>query len=299
MKAYRYIFFRSLASVLGVLFVITSIDLVFNFFSQLEDISSEYTYEDALAFLFQSQPFRSREFIYLCSVVGLLMLFLDTNFLRAFNSLRQAGLRKINFAVLVFMPVVIINLASNEFLVPDITKSAFAERKVKVNQVIKDEPKMVEIRRSENAYQIISEDVAVRFTTDGQIQLISENSEAFNNLNYNSNLKYLKSSELLENTDTAFQNYNLIVQTELLRRGLNFISYFFIFIIGLEILLSFSKGFNTNRILIFGFGSCLLYSFVETLIADSITVFGLPFYLQAFPILFIPIYLYLKRFVFF
>lgn len=299
MKAYRYIFFRSLASVLGVLFVITSIDLVFNFFSQLEDISPEYTYEDALAFLFQSQPFRSREFIYLCSVVGLLMLFLDTNFLRAFNSLRQAGLRKINFAVLVFMPVVIINLASYEFLVPDITKSAFAERKVKVNQVIKDEPKMVEIRRSENAYQIISEDVAVRFTTDGQIQLISENSEAFNNLNYNSNLKYLKSSELLENTDTAFQNYNLIVQTELLRRGLNFISYFFIFIIGLEILLSFSKGFNTNRILIFGFGSCLLYSFVETLIADSITVFGLPFYLQAFPILFIPIYLYLKRFVFF
>jgi hypothetical protein len=104
---------------------------------------------------------------------------------------------------------------------------------------------------------------------------------------------------LVASSNSAFANYNLIVQTELLRRSLNFLSYFFIFIIGLEILLSFNKGFNTNRILIFGFGTCLLYSFLETLIADSITIFGLPFYLQAFPVLFIPIYLYLKRFIFF
>ena len=299
MKAYKYILFRSFASVLGVLFIITSIDLVFNFFSQLEDINQDYSYADALAFLLQSQPFRSREFIYLCSVVGLLVVFLDNNFLRAFNSLRQAGLKKINFALLAFMPIVIINLASYEYLVPDLTKAAFAERKAKVNQIIKEEPKMVEIRKVEDTYQIISEDMSVSFTTAGNIKLITENTEAFKSLNYNSNLKYLRSSELVESSNSSFENYNLIVQTELLRRSLNFLSYFFIFIIGLEILLSFNKGFNTNRILIFGFGACLLYSFLEALIADSITVFGLPFYLQAFPVLFIPIYLYLKRFVFF
>ena len=299
MKVYRYILSRSFASVLGVLFIITSIDLVFNFFSQLEDINENYSYADALVFLLQSQPFRSREFIYLCSVVGLLVVFLDNNFLRAFNSLRQAGLKKIYFALLAFLPIVMINLASYEYLVPDMTKSAFAERKAKVNQIIKDEPKMVEIRKVEDNYQIISEDISVNFTRAGDIELIAENTEAFKSLNYNSNLKYLRSSELVASSNSAFENYNLIVQTELLRRSLNFLSYFFIFIIGLEILLSFNKGFNTNRILIFGFGTCLLYSFLETLIADSITVFGLPFYLQAFPVLFIPIYLYLKRFVFF
>ena len=299
MKVYRYILSRSFASVLGVLFIITSIDLVFNFFSQLEDINENYSYADALVFLLQSQPFRSREFIYLCSVVGLLVVFLDNNFLRAFNSLRQAGLKKINFALLAFLPIVMINLASYEYLVPDLTKSAFAERKAKVNQIIKDEPKMIEIRKVEDTYQIISEDISVNFTRAGDIELIAENAEAFKSLNYNSNLKYLRSSELVASANSAFENYNLIVQTELLRRSLNFLSYFFIFIIGLEILLSFNKGFNTNRILIFGFGTCLLYSFLETLIADSITVFGLPFYLQAFPVLFIPIYLYLKRFVFF
>src|SRR6056300_1305381 len=114
MKVYRYILSRSFASVLGVLFIITAIDLVFNFFSQLEDINENYSYADALVFLLQSQPFRSREFIYLCSVVGLLVVFLDNNFLRAFNSLRQAGLKKINFALLAFLPIVMINLASYE-----------------------------------------------------------------------------------------------------------------------------------------------------------------------------------------
>ena len=299
MKVYRYILSRSFASILGVLFIITSIDLVFNFFSQLEDINENYSYADVLVFLLQSQPFRSREFIYLGSVVGLLVVFLDNNFLRAFNSMRQAGLKKINFALLAFLPIVIINLASYEYLVPDLTKSAFVERKAKVNQIMKEEPKMVEIRKAEDAYQIISEDISVNFSRTGDIELITENAEAFKSLNYNSNLKYLRSSELVASSGSAFENYNLIVQTELLRRSLNFLSYFFIFIIGLEILLSFNKGFNTNRILIYGFGTCLLYSFLETLIADSITVFGLPFYLQAFPVLFIPIYLYLKRFVFF
>ena len=42
------------------------------------------------------------------------------------------------------MPLVIINLASYEYLVPDLTKAAFAERKAKVNQIIKEEPKMVD-----------------------------------------------------------------------------------------------------------------------------------------------------------
>ena len=92
-----------------------------------------------------------------------------------------------------------------------------------------------------------------------------------------------------------FENFNLIVKTELLRRGLNFIAYFFIFLIGLEILLAMNKGFNTNRILIYGFGASLFYSFIEALVADSITVFQLPFLLQAFPLLLILPYLYVKK----
>ena len=85
MKAYKYILQRALISVIGVFFIITLIDLSFNFFSQLEDIGANYSYADAVKFLLQTQPFRSREFIYLCSVVGLLLVFTDTNFLQSFN----------------------------------------------------------------------------------------------------------------------------------------------------------------------------------------------------------------------
>ena len=115
MKAYRYILLKSFASVLGVFLVITLIDLAFNFFSQLEDIGATYSYTDAVKFLLQTQPFRSREFIYLCSVVGLLLLFTDKNFMQSFNTLRQSGLKKYKFAIYAFLPIVAINLTAFEF----------------------------------------------------------------------------------------------------------------------------------------------------------------------------------------
>ena len=112
-------------------------------------------------------------------------------------------------------------------------------------------------------------------------------------------LKYLTFSELYSSKDSAFENFNLVVKTELLRRSLNFISYFFIFLIGLEILFSFNKALNANRIFVYGFGACLFYSFIEKMIVDSIDVFSLPYLIQAFPILLIPIYILLRRRYFF
>ena len=123
MKVYRYIIFRSLVSVLGVLAIICAIDFSFNFFSQIEDIGEDYSYRDALEFLVASEPYRIRESFYLCAVVGLLAVFIDQNFLRAFNNLRQAGLSKIKFSVIIFMPVVLLALLSYEYIVPDLTKN--------------------------------------------------------------------------------------------------------------------------------------------------------------------------------
>jgi len=296
MKVYRYIIFRSLVSVLGVLAIICAIDFSFNFFSQIEDIGEDYSYRDALEFLVASEPYRIRESFYLCAVVGLLAVFIDQNFLRAFNNLRQAGLSKIKFSEIVFIPVVLLALLSYEYIVPDLTRNAFDERKAKVSLDFNQTPKMIEIEKLESGgYVMISEDLSLTFDTDGKVNIKNEYSNEFSNLNYNANLKYLTFSELIENSSSAFKNFNLKVNTEIVRRSINFIAYFFIFLIGLEMLLSSNRSLNVNRILVYGFGSCLIYRFVESLVADSISVFNLSFLLQGFPLLMIPIYFLVKR----
>ena len=296
MKVYRYIIFRSLVSVLGVLAIICAIDFSFNFFSQIEDIGEDYSSRDALEFLVASEPYRIRESFYLCAVVGLLAVFIDQNFLRAFNNLRQAGLSKIKFSAIVFIPVVLLALLSYEYIVPDLTRNAFDERKAKVSLDFNQTPKMIEIEKLESGgYVMISEDLSLTFDTDGKVNIKNEYSNEFSNLNYNANLKYLTFSELIENSSSAFKNFNLKVNTEIVRRSINFIAYFFIFLIGLEMLLSSNRSLNVNRILVYGFGSCLIYRFVESLVADSISVFNLSFLLQGFPLLMIPIYFLVKR----
>ena len=243
-----------------------------------------------------SEPYRIRESFYLCAVVGLLAVFIDQNFLRAFNNLRQAGLSKIKFSVIVFMPVVLLALLSYEYIVPDLTRNAFDERKAKVSLDFNQTPKMIEIEKLESGgYVMISEDLSLTFDADGKVNIKNEYSNEFSNLNYNANLKYLTFSELIENSSSAFKNFNLKVNTEILRRSINFIAYFFIFLIGLEMLLSSNRSLNVNRILVYGFGSCLIYRFVESLVADSISVFNLSFLLQGFPLLMIPIYFLVKR----
>lgn len=296
MKVYRYIFFRSFISVLGVFLIICALDFSFNFFSQIEDITEEYTYKDAFYFILATEPYRIRESIYLCTVVGLLAVFIDQNFLRAFNTLRQAGLSKIKFSVMVFMPVVIIGLLSYEYVVPDLTRQAFEERKNKVSADSSELPKMIEIKKIESGdYVMISEDISLSFNVNGDVEVKNEFSDQFNNLNYNANLKYLTFSELIENTSSNFENFTLKVNTEILRRSMNFISYFLIFLIGLEMLLSFNRSINVNRILLYGFGTCLIYRFIESLVADSISVFNLSYILQAFPLLLIPIYFLIRK----
>lgn len=296
MKVYRYIFFRSFISVLGVFLIICALDFSFNFFSQIEDITEEYTYKDAFYFILATEPYRIRESIYLCTVVGLLAVFIDQNFLRAFNTLRQAGLSKIKFSIMVFMPVVIIGLLSYEYVVPDLTRQAFEERKNKVSADSSELPKMIEIKKIESGdYVMISEDISLSFNVTGDVEVKNEFSDQFNNLNYNANLKYLTFSELIENTSSNFENFTLKVNTEILRRSMNFISYFLIFLIGLEMLLSFNRSINVNRILLYGFGTCLIYRFIESLVADSISVFNLSYILQAFPLLLIPIYFLIRK----
>ena len=284
MKVYRYIFFKSFISVLGVFLIICALDFSFNFFSQIEDITEEYTYKDAFYFILATEPYRIRESIYLCAVVGLLAVFIDQNFLRAFNTLRQAGLSKIKFSIMVFMPVVIIGIISYEYVVPDLTRQAFEERKNKVSADSSELPKMIEIKKIESGdYVMISEDISLSFNFTGDVEVKNEFSDQFNNLNYNANLKYLTFSELIENTSSNFENFTLKVNTEILRRSMNFISYFLIFLIGLEMLLSFNRQINVNRILLYGFGTCLIYRFIESLVADSISVFNLSYILQGIP----------------
>ena len=155
---------------------------------------------------------------------------------------------------------------------------------------------MIEIEKLESGgYIIISEDLSLSFDSTGNVVIKNEYSDEFSNLNYNANLKYLTFSELWQNSYSSFENFNLKINTEILRRSVNFISYFVIFLIGLQMLLTFNKTLNINRILVYGFGSCLIYRFAESLVADSISVFNLSFLLQAFTLLMIPIYFLIKK----
>ena len=72
MKAYNYIFKKSMLSFLGALLIISAIDFSFNFFSEIEDISDNYSYLDALSYLLATEPYRMTSFIYLAADVGFL-----------------------------------------------------------------------------------------------------------------------------------------------------------------------------------------------------------------------------------
>ena len=80
MKVFRYIFTKALYSFLGVFLILGAIDFSFNFFSEMEDVNDNYTYQDLIIYLLKTEPYRMREFVYLCFVVGFLSLFVDKNF---------------------------------------------------------------------------------------------------------------------------------------------------------------------------------------------------------------------------
>ena len=300
MKAYKYIFKKSLLSFLGALLIISAIDFAFNFFSEIEDISDDYTYADALSYLIATEPYRMRSFVYLAAVVGFLAVFVDANFLRAFNIVRQAGLNKTKYALMIFTPVILISMASYEFIVPELTNKAQDFRKSKVSSSFKDQPMIIEIQKIDDSnFIMVSEDLSLTFDIEGELSIKDQYSGEFSDLNYNKNIKQLTFSELVENSSASFKKFSLVSKTELMRRSLNFLSYFVIFLIGLEIILSFAKTLNVNRILIYGFGACLIYGFIESVFADSIAVFMLPYYLQAFPILLVMLYYMLRKRYFF
>ena len=286
-------------SFLGALLIISAIDFAFNSFSEIEDINENYTYLDALSFLVATEPYRMRSFIYIAAVVGFLAIFVDASFLRAFNTVRQAGLNKTKYAIMIFAPVFLLSTASYEFIVPDLTKSAVQLKKSKVLNTT-NTPVIIEIQKPDSeSFVLVSEELSLKFSKEGDLEIKDQYSGAFSKLNYNSNIKHLSFSELIENSSSSFEKFSLVSKTELLRRSLNFLSYLVIFLVGLEILLSFTKTLNVNRIIIYGFGACLIYGFIESVFADSIAVFLLPFYLQAFPVLLILIYyLFRKRFFF-
>ena len=286
-------------SFLGALLIISAIDFAFNFFSEIEDINENYTYLDALSFLVATEPYRMRSFIYIAAVVGFLAIFVDASFLRAFNTVRQAGLNKTKYTIMIFAPVFLLSTASYEFIVPDLTKSAVELKKSKVLNTT-NTPVIIEIQKPDSeSFVLVSEELSLKFSKEGDLEIKDQYSGAFSKLNYNSNVKHLSFSELIENSSSSFEKFSLVSKTELLRRSLNFLSYLVIFLVGLEILLSFTKTLNVNRIIIYGFGACLIYGFIESVFADSIAVFLLPFYLQAFPVLLILIYyLFRKRFFF-
>ncbi len=300
MKAYKYIFKKSILSFLGALLIISAIDFSFNFFAEIDNINENYSLLDALFYSFATEPYRMRSFIYLAAVVGFLAIFLDASFLRAFNTVRQAGLDKIKYALIIFLPVILLSLASHEFVIPELTKKAEDFRKSKVISSGSNQPVIIEIEKIDDGnFVMVSEQLAISFNDEGSLELKDQYSGAFSELNYNSNVKQLSFSQLIQNSTSSFEKFSLVSKTELLRRSLNFLSYLVIFLVGLEILISFTKALNVNRILIYGFGACLIYQFVESVFADSIAVFMLPYYLQAFPILLILMYFLLRKRFFF
>ena len=225
---------------------------------------------------------------------------MDASFLRAFNTVRQAGLDKIKYALIIFLPVILLSLASHEFVIPELTKKAEDFRKSKVTSSGSNQPVIIEIEKIDDGnFVMVSEQLAISFNDEGSLELKDQYSGAFSELNYNSNVKQLSFSQLIQNSTSSFEKFSLVSKTELLRRSLNFLSYLVIFLVGLEILISFTKALNVNRILIYGFGACLIYQFIESVFADSISVFMLPYYLQAFPILLILMYFLLRKRFFF
>ena len=300
MKAYKYIFKKSILSFLGALLIISAIDFSFNFFAEFDNINENYSLLDALFYSVATEPYRMRSFIYIAAVVGFLAIFVDASFLRAFNTVRQAGLNKIKYALIIFLPVVLLSLASHEFVIPELTKKAEDFRKSKVISSGSNQPVIIEIEKIDDGnFVMVSEQLAISFNDEGSLELKDQYSGAFSELNYNSNVKQLSFSQLMQNSTSSFEKFSLVSKTELLRRSLNFLSYLVIFLVGLEILISFTKALNVNRILIYGIGACLIYQFVESVFADSISVFMLPYYLQAFPILLILMYFLLRKRFFF
>ena len=92
---------------------------------------------------------------------------------------------------------------------------------LKLNQAAREPPTVIEIKGDVlNGFQIVSEKVHVKFGADGSVKNDNQETENFKNLNFNTNLKYLTFSELYASTNTAFENFNLVVKTELLRRSL-------------------------------------------------------------------------------
>ena len=147
MKAYKYIFKKSILSFLGAFLIISAIDFSFNFFAEIDNINENYSLLDALFYSVATEPYRMRSFIYLAAVVGFLAIFVDASFLRAFNTVRQAGLDKIKYALIIFLPVILLSLASHEFVIPELTKKAEDFRKSKVTSSGSNQPVIIEIEK--------------------------------------------------------------------------------------------------------------------------------------------------------
>ena len=223
MKAYNYIFKKSMLSFLGALLIISAIDFSFNFFSEIEDISDNYSYLDALSYLLATEPYRMRSFIYLAAVVGFLAVFVDAGFLRAFNTVRQAGLNKTKYALMIFAPVIFISMASYEYVIPELTKNAEDFRKSKVSSSFDNQPVIIEIERiKDNSFVMVSEELSLSFNGEGNLSITDQYSGEFSELNYNKNIKHLTFTELIENSSASFEKFSLVSKTELL----NF-SFFF------------------------------------------------------------------------
>ena len=172
MKAYKYIFKKSILSFLGALLIISAIDFSFNFFAEIDNINENYSLLDALFYSFATEPYRMRSFIYLAAVVGFLAIFLDASFLRAFNTVRQAGLDKIKYALMIFLPVILLSLVSYEFVIPELTKKAEDFRKSKVISSGSNQPVIIEIEKIDDGnFVMVSEQLAISFNDEGSLEL--------------------------------------------------------------------------------------------------------------------------------
>ena len=67
-------------------------------------------------------------------------------------------------SALVFAPIAVTNILAYEYLVPELTREAEADRKILLSSKPQEEPVMIEIRRLENnEYLMVSEDASITF----------------------------------------------------------------------------------------------------------------------------------------
>ena len=83
--------------------------------------------------------------------------------------MRQAGLIKIKYALIIFPHIILLSLASHEFVIPELTKKAEDFRKSKVTSSGSNQPVMIIEKIDDGNFVMVSEQLAISFNDEGEL----------------------------------------------------------------------------------------------------------------------------------